>query len=158
MFNKLASLLKISMPIVIGMMIANVHAEYYMVYSSSEPSPCVSCCNHPHYQHRYHKIRHHKYYHRPVYHRRSSYSIRVYYYNACYPYDCRSGCGACRPVCHSCNPCHRVSRCCNGTNDFVTFSGDPAWGRDPCFYGDESPYYQDQRTADDVYPDMNIDN
>jgi hypothetical protein len=43
-------------------------------------------------------------------------------------------------------------------NDFVTFSGQPA-RYDSYVNGTAgNQYYQDQRTADDIYGDMNINN
>ena len=151
---RFVSLLKTFLIIAVVSFTSKVSAEYYLVYSASSDG-CSSCVEKRvtyKYKYKYkchprkvtHHVRHH--YPRYSYHPRSHYNISVYYPN--YEAPCCMSCGC-------------VSRCgCQRTqpvNNFVTFSGQPA-RYDSYFNGTDSNYYQDRRTADDIYSDMNIDN
>jgi hypothetical protein len=113
---------------------------YHPLLSSQKQKHSVGCIVSPHKRHVVHQTVSHK--------ERSHYSISVYYYRTAPCQITSCGCGV--PVRH---------RCDCPPSDFVTFSGEPASWNDTFMEGTEnSEYYQDQRTADDVYPDMNVDN
>lgn len=152
MKTKLVSLLKMAGIVVCLCFSSNALAEYYLVYSASGPTECSSCVKRAEYRPCYHRYIHHKkkrHYVRYAPHRpRSSYSISVYYY------------GMVAPCCQSC----AAPRCCGGctfiqpVDNFVTYSGEPSRYSYYVNGTANSDYYQDQRTADDIYGDMNINN
>jgi hypothetical protein len=152
----LASLLKVFLIISLFFFLIPVRAEYYLVYSSD------CCCNTERYVKKTYKktcykkssvkkVKYKKPRHYVAHKPRSSYHISVYYVWNGFPNNCPS-------------PCEARYRCCGGyqksSGSIVQFSGAPAaWPRDDFSEGDNNwNYYQDRATADDVYPDMNIDN
>jgi hypothetical protein len=118
-------------------------------------SSCDRGCYKKHYKKKrpvvYHKKKPRCHYVKPR--SRSSYKVEVYYTTYGYPAPCcMSGCRT------------RCTTCCGGATrpraDFVTYSGEPV-SRYSAYTNCgscRSNYYQDQRTADDIYGDMNIDN
>lgn len=133
-------------------LVSPVKAEYYLVYSSDcccetirdvpKKQYCSNCK--PVAKKKYHHKRYA--YHKP----KSSYHISVYYVWNGFPNPCPSPC----EVRYCCGSYQRSS------GSIVKFSGAPAaWPQENFSEGtNDWNYYQDRATADDVYPDMNVDN
>jgi len=134
--------------LIISIFFNNAYAEYYLVYSSSEPLAVCTPCVYSHPQ----KYKHQKY--KKTAHRRSTYRIEVYYVwdpYSLHPCQFASKCNCCYDDCYEKVPRREMSY------DYVNFSYEPTSYYRTTSSAEEYDSY-DMRTADDDamrYPDVN---